>query len=122
MGKYFTDSEYRLLLAALAREKEVCKQVNKESDGVLDLNEEMRSLEKKIIDVQYNLHLIKIKKTEFDPVIEYRPDEETPVSVIGTQLCLFYEDFDPYDAADNSEGAEADLEVSTWSGKKTLTA
>ena len=52
---FFTDSEYRLLLAAIAREKEICKKVMKDSGDVagIDLNREMSNIETKIHDLQY---------------------------------------------------------------------
>lgn len=49
----FTDPEYRLLLAALSREKEVCRKTDLESPGDVDLERLMDSISKKIADVQY---------------------------------------------------------------------
>ena len=51
--KYFTDSEYRILLRALSREKEVCEQVDKDCGGEHKLIRIMNSIERKIKSVQY---------------------------------------------------------------------
>ena len=51
--KYFTDSEYRILLRALSREKEVCEQVDKDCGEEHKLIRIMNSIEKKIKNVQY---------------------------------------------------------------------
>lgn len=53
----FTDIEHRILLAALGREKEVCKQVNEEmgevdSDGI-DLVKVVESIEQKVYGIQH---------------------------------------------------------------------
>lgn len=48
---YFTDREYRLVLAALGRERKVCEQVDKNCEGLLKL---MDSIERKIKWIQYH--------------------------------------------------------------------
>lgn len=48
----FTDAEYRILLAALSRERRVCEEVN-EIDGSVDLIKVCDSIEKKIHNIQY---------------------------------------------------------------------
>lgn len=46
----FTDDEYRILLAALGREREVCEKADGEDHRLRDI---MSSIEKKIQDLQY---------------------------------------------------------------------
>lgn len=53
INDYFTDDEYRILLAALGREKRVCKHIDRKYDGVVNLVDIMDSIEKKIRDIQY---------------------------------------------------------------------
>lgn len=71
----FTDIEHRILLAALGREKEVCKQVNEEmgevdSDGI-DLVKVVESIEQKVYGIQHedaNLkkHFLTATEPEWD--------------------------------------------------------
>ena len=51
---YFTDSEYRLLLSALAREEKICRQVDEETGNEPVLANMVRSVKRKIADTQYN--------------------------------------------------------------------
>lgn len=52
---YFTDEEYRLVLSALGREREVCKKVDAEfSEKHHRLSDLMDSIERKIKDIQYD--------------------------------------------------------------------
>lgn len=50
---YFTDSEYRILLKALSREREVCEKVDMDCGEEHKLIRIMNSIEKKIKDIQY---------------------------------------------------------------------
>lgn len=50
---YFTDQEYRLVLAALGREREVCEIVNKDCSEEHELLKLMNSIEKKIKHIQH---------------------------------------------------------------------
>ena len=50
---YFTDEEYRILLSALSHERKVCKKVQEEGEGEIDLIRVMDSLELKIRNIQY---------------------------------------------------------------------
>ena len=49
----FTDDEYRILLSALSRERQVCKKVDNECEGDKNLTMIMDSIERKIKAVQY---------------------------------------------------------------------
>lgn len=50
---FFTDSEYRILLKALSREREVCEKVDRDCGEDHKLIHIMNSIEKKIKDIQY---------------------------------------------------------------------
>lgn len=50
---YFTDQEYRILLVALRREREVCEKVDKDCSEEHKLIHIMNSIEKKIRNIQY---------------------------------------------------------------------
>lgn len=50
---FFTDSEYRILLKALSREREVCEKVDRDCGEDHKLIHMMNSIEKKIKDIQY---------------------------------------------------------------------
>ena len=52
-SKYFTDDEYRILLSALFRERQICKKVDAECKGKKNLTMIMDSIERKIKAVQY---------------------------------------------------------------------
>lgn len=51
---YFTDQEYRLLLKALSREREVCEKVDKDCGEEHKLLKLMSSIEKKIKYINYH--------------------------------------------------------------------
>lgn len=51
---YFSDEEYRILLSALAREREVCKKVDRDCGGEPRLLRIMESIERKIAKMQYS--------------------------------------------------------------------
>ena len=51
--RLLTDPEYRLLLAAISREKELCRMVDHESPGEVNLERLMDSISRKIADAQY---------------------------------------------------------------------
>lgn len=53
-GTYFTDQEYRLLLRALSREREVCEKVDKDCGEDHKLLRLMNSIEKKIKHINYH--------------------------------------------------------------------
>lgn len=53
MKTYFSDSEYRILLAALGRERKLCEKIEKEFTGIVSLTEIMNSIDKKIRRIQY---------------------------------------------------------------------
>lgn len=50
---YFTDEEYRILLSALRREREVCEKVDKDCGEEHKLIHILNSIEKKIHKIQY---------------------------------------------------------------------
>lgn len=50
---FFTDEEYRILLKALSREREVCEKVDRDCGDDHKLIRIMNSIEKKIKDIQY---------------------------------------------------------------------
>ena len=52
-SRYFTDDEYRILLSALSRERQVCEKVDNECDGDKNLTMIMDSIERKIKAIQY---------------------------------------------------------------------
>lgn len=52
-SKYFTDDEYRILLSALSRERQVCEKVDEECECEKSLTMIMDSIERKIKAVQY---------------------------------------------------------------------
>jgi len=52
-GTYFTDQEYRLLLRALSREREVCEKVDRDCGEEHKLLKLMSSIEKKIKNINY---------------------------------------------------------------------
>lgn len=52
-SRYFTDDEYRILLSALSRERQVCEKVDNECEGNKNLIMIMDSIERKIKAVQY---------------------------------------------------------------------
>lgn len=55
MDTYFTDQEYRLVLAALKRERKVCEETMRESNkNDVDLLELMNNIDKKINHIQYH--------------------------------------------------------------------
>ena len=59
MVNFFTDSEYRILLSALSRERKVCEDMDslfaeKNITDVVELVPIIRSIEKKIKKIQYN--------------------------------------------------------------------
>lgn len=51
--QFFTDEEYRILLKALSREREVCEKVDMDCGDDHKLIRIMDSIEKKIKDIQY---------------------------------------------------------------------
>lgn len=51
--QFFTDEEYRILLKALSREREVCEKVDRNCEDDHKLICIMNSIEKKIKDIQY---------------------------------------------------------------------
>lgn len=53
MDKYFTDAEYRILLKALQREREVCEKVDKDCGEEHKLIHIMDNIEEKIHQMQY---------------------------------------------------------------------
>lgn len=50
---FFADEEYRILLKALSREREVCEKVDRDCGDDHKLIHIMNSIEKKIKDIQY---------------------------------------------------------------------
>lgn len=52
-SKYFTDDEYRILLSALFRERQICKKVDAECKGKKNLTMIMDNIERKIKAIQY---------------------------------------------------------------------
>lgn len=72
-GTIFTDQEYRLLLAALSREKEVCRKVDRESSGDVNLERLMDNISRKISGIQYS----RKKKIKFYAKVEYCGEELT---------------------------------------------
>lgn len=52
-SRYFTDDEYRILLSALSRERQVCEKVDAECKGKKNLTMIMDSIERKIKTIQY---------------------------------------------------------------------
>lgn len=52
-SKYFTDDEYRILLSALFRERQVCERVDIECEGEKNLTMIMDNIERKIKMIQY---------------------------------------------------------------------
>ena len=66
--KYFTDSEYRILLRALSREREVCEQVDKDCGEEHKLIRIMNSIERKIKSVQYPPKKECLKQTNGDKI------------------------------------------------------
>lgn len=52
-SRYFTDDEYRILLSALSRERQVCEKVDAECGGEKNLSMIMDSIERKIKTIQY---------------------------------------------------------------------
>lgn len=65
----FTDKEYRILLAALGREKKICKQVDKElihepcENTLVDI---CKSIERKIHDAHYKYRWHDLRKNHND--------------------------------------------------------
>lgn len=53
-NNYFSDEEYRILLSALGREKEVCKKVDRDGGGEPRLLRIVESIERKIAKMQYS--------------------------------------------------------------------
>ena len=53
--KFFTDQEYRILLAALSRERKVCEYVDDQYSGEIELVGIMNNIEKKLFDIQYKI-------------------------------------------------------------------
>ena len=53
-NNYFSDEEYRILLSALGREKEVCKKVDRDCGGEPKLLHIMESIERKVAKMQYS--------------------------------------------------------------------
>ena len=53
MKEYFTDPEYRILLKALSREREICQKVDRDCGDDHKLIHIMNGIEKKIKDIQY---------------------------------------------------------------------
>lgn len=53
MKEYFTDPEYRIVLKALNREREICERVDRDCGDDHKLILIMNSIEKKIKDIQY---------------------------------------------------------------------
>ena len=53
-NNYFSDEEYRILLSALAREREVCKKVDRDCGGEPRLLRIVESIERKIAKMQYS--------------------------------------------------------------------
>lgn len=51
--QFFTDEEYRILLKALSREREICEKVDMDCGDDRKLIHIMNSIEKKIKDIQY---------------------------------------------------------------------
>ena len=50
---YFTDSEYRILLAAIGREEKVCQKVDMEHEGSSNLTAIILSIERKVYALQH---------------------------------------------------------------------
>ena len=74
---YFSDEEYRILLSALAREREVCKKVDRDCGGEPRLLRIMESIERKIAKMQYS----KLTSIDIDACVEYRHHNETEQSL-----------------------------------------
>lgn len=58
MDTYFSDSEYRLLFSALARERKVCEMVDKDCVEEHKQIRIMNNLEKKIRHIQHDLRYV----------------------------------------------------------------
>lgn len=58
MDRYFSDSEYRILLSALARERKVCEMTDKDCGEEHKLIWIINSLENKIKHIQYDLRYV----------------------------------------------------------------
>lgn len=51
--QFFTDEEYRILLKALSREREICERVDRDCGDDHKLIRIMNSIEKKVKEIQY---------------------------------------------------------------------
>ena len=76
-NNYFSDEEYRILLSALGREKEVCKKVDRDCGGEPRLLRIMESIERKVAKLQYS----KLTSIDIDACVEYRHHNETEQSL-----------------------------------------
>lgn len=76
-NNYFSDEEYRILLSALAREREVCKKVDRDCGGEPRLLRIMESIERKVAKLQYS----KLTSIDIDACVEYRHHNETEQSL-----------------------------------------
>ncbi len=84
MKTYFTDPEYRILLSALSREKNVCKKTDKQCGGGTKLQDMMQSIEKKVHRIQYGFNGI----PEPEGISEPHPDG------VKTLYDMTYSDFE----------------------------
>ena len=72
---YFTDEEYRLVLRALSREREVCEKVDKDCCANHKLIHIMNSIDKKTKYIQYHKPIVRtpeeiaemMEKLSFEP-------------------------------------------------------
>lgn len=70
---FFEDNEYRILLEALRKEKELCKKIDNEMTGKIKLLNIITSIEKKIHYIQYELEnsITFNKQDQVDDVLSY---------------------------------------------------
>ena len=72
MNSVFTDEEHRILLAALEREKQVCREYDQEHDSENKLVPIVKRIERKVYDLQnqdadLKRHFLAAEEPEWDP-------------------------------------------------------
>ncbi len=72
MNSVFTDEEHRILLAALEREKQVCREYDQEHDSENKLAPIVKRIERKVYDLQnqdadLKRHFLAAEEPEWDP-------------------------------------------------------
>lgn len=107
----FTDTEHRILLSAMTREMDVCRKIDDEMNGIVNLEDVCKSINEKIHSIQYGksielsksqcaflVYCIKAAARESYPLFNFRIVGKCEGSIndlaIGTAKILGASEFD----------------------------